>query len=111
MSEKDINVTNSEGSENDQVTLSLDDGTEVVCDILAIFPCGDKEYIALFPVDGDDDTEIYLYRFTAHDDNDIELGDIDDDDEFEAVTDAFDELLDNEEFEELYGDDETEDNE
>ena len=47
----------------DQVTLTLDDGTDLLCDILAIFPCGDKEYIALVPSDGDENSDIYLYGF------------------------------------------------
>ena len=36
----------------------------------------------------------------------VELIDIEDDDEFEAVSDAFDELLDEQEFDEMLGDDE-----
>ena len=33
--------------EEGTVTLTLDDDTEVECAIVAIFPAGDKEYIAL----------------------------------------------------------------
>lgn len=94
-----------EECEHDQVTLTMDDGSEILCDILSIFPCGDKEYIALFPADGDDDTNVFLYQFVAHDEEDIELINIESDEEFEAVSEAFDELLDSEEFDELYGDD------
>lgn len=93
----------------DQITLSLDDGTEILCDILAIFPCGDKDYIALLPVDSDEDGEVYLYGFVEKEDGEVDLIDIEDDDEFDAVSDAFEELLDDEEFEELYGDEDDED--
>ena len=52
-----------EGLDHDQVTLTLEDGTEVVCDIIAVFPCGEKEYIALLPQNGGDEGEVYLYQF------------------------------------------------
>lgn len=95
----------------DQVTLTLDDGTEMVCDILAIFPCNDKEYIALLPQKPDEEGEIFLYRFVDHDDADAELLDIEDDEEFEAASDAFDELLDAEEFDEVFEDEDEEEDE
>ena len=33
------------------VTLSLDDGTELECDVLAIFPANGQMYIALLPLE------------------------------------------------------------
>lgn len=42
-------------AENDEemtVTLTLDDGTELECVVLTIFEAGEKEYIALLPLDG-----------------------------------------------------------
>ena len=91
------------------VTLTLDDGSEVECAVMAIFPVGKEEqqYIALLPLDEDgdnEDGEIYLYRYTELEGEDIQLDNIEDDDEYEAVADAFDELLDNEEFDNLMGD-------
>ena len=32
---------------NDQITLTLEDGTDLICDVLAIFPVDGKDYIAL----------------------------------------------------------------
>lgn len=93
----------------DQITLTMDDGTDILCDILAVFPCGDKEYIALLPTDQADDSDVFLYQFVAHGDDDVELINIESDEEFEAVSDAFDELLDSEEFDELYGEEDDED--
>ncbi len=87
---------------NDQITLTLEDGSELICDVLAIFPVDDKNYIALLPQGDDPDAEIFLYRFEEKDEDDIDLINIEDDDEFEAVSDAFDELLDNAEFEEMF---------
>lgn len=93
----------------DQITLTLEDDSELVCDVLATFPAtvGNKEqmYIALLPEDATEDSEIYLYRFLENGD-DIDLQNIEDDEEFEIVSDAFDELLDEEEFDELFDEDE-----
>lgn len=92
------------------VTLTLDDGSELECEVLCIFPVGEKDYIALVPTDNSDkeDGEIFLYQFIEHDNDEIELLNIEDDEEFEAVSDAFDELMDSEEFDDMF-DDEDED--
>lgn len=92
----------------DQVTLTLEDGTELVCDVLAIFPCDDKMYIALVPVDNPDN-DIYLYGYEEDEDGEITLIDIESDEELEAASDAFDEFLDSEEFESMFGFDDEED--
>ncbi|MDE7327117.1 MAG: DUF1292 domain-containing protein [Lachnospiraceae bacterium] len=91
--------------ENDTVTLTLDDDTEIVCDVITIFSCDEKQYIALLPQDSEEEGEVYLYRFMETN-GEPELINIEDDDEFERVSDAFDEWLDSEEFDEMYGYDE-----
>ena len=97
--------------EKDTVTLTLDDDTEVECEIISIFPVGEKEYIALLPIEGNEaeDGEVFIYRYTESADGEPDLENIEDDDEYEAVADAFDELLDSEEFDEI--DDEEDDEE
>ena len=67
---------------NDQITLTLEDGSELVCDVIAIFPVDDKNYIALLPQGDDPDAEIFLYRFEEKGEDDIDLINIEDDDEF-----------------------------
>ncbi len=99
---------NFENEEFEEATVSmvLDDGTELECDVVAIFPIGDLEYIALLPnkpVEGFDENEVFLYRFKQLEGEDIQLDQIVDEEEYEAVADAFDELLDEEEFNEISG--------
>lgn len=98
-----------EFSEQDAtVTLTLDDDTEVECAVLTIYPAGDKEYIALLPLDEDgenEEGEVFLYRYSETDGNPI-LDNIEDDAEYEIAADAFDELLDSEEFDEIVDGDE-----
>ncbi|MCC8023701.1 MAG: DUF1292 domain-containing protein [Clostridium sp.] len=90
------------------VTLTLDDDTEMECVVLTIFQAGERDYIALLPVEGADseEGEVFLYRYTETADGEPSLDNIEDDDEYELVADAFDELLDAQEFDELVGEDE-----
>ena len=99
MAKEDENLTYDEN--DDIITLTLDDGKEIECAVLAVFPVNDNNYIALLPQDADDEGEVYLYRFIQHDDDEIELINIEDDDDFDAVSDAFDEMLDDEELNEM----------
>lgn len=92
------------------VTLTLDDGTVVECAVLTIFPAGDKEYIALLPLDENgenEDGEVYLYRFETVD-GQPSLSNIEDDDEYDLVADAFDEYMDSQEFDQLVGEENVE---
>ena len=99
-----------EPSEEMTVTLTLDDGSQLECVILTIFEAGGRDYIALLPMEGEDtdEGEGYLYRYTEIDGN-PDLQNIEDDEEYEIVADAFDELLDEQEYDELVGEDELDD--
>ena len=55
------------GGDGVTVTLTLDDDSTVECAIVGIFDGGDKEYIALLPLDENgqnEDGEVYLYRYS-----------------------------------------------
>ena len=81
------------------VTLDLDDGSQLECQILTIFDVDNQNYIALVPVDNDD--EVIFYRYFEDEEGNPSLENIDHDDEFDAVSDRFDELLDEEEFDQM----------
>lgn len=86
------------------VTLDMDDGTQVECEIITIFDLGDQDYIVLLPLDedGGEDTEgtVYIFRYFEDEEGNPSLENIQSDEEFEAVEERFDELLDEAEFEE-----------
>ena len=111
MGQDPMNEENMEEQPEMTVTLTLDDGTELECVVLTIFPAGEREYIALLPMQGAEaeEGEVYLYRYTETEDRQPNLENIEDDDEYEIVADAFDELLDAEEYDELVGEDELDD--
>ena len=82
-------------------TLTIDDGTEGDYEILAIYPAGERQYIALRPEGSEGLDEVYLYRYIFNgEEEDPDIENIDDDDEYEIAADAFDELLDDADFEE-----------
>ena len=93
------------------VTLTLDDGTDLECVVLTIFEAADREYIALLPLDGNEaeDGEVYLYRYTEDANGNPDIQNIESDEEYEIVADAFDELLDTEEYEEIVSEEDLED--
>lgn len=97
-----------EDYENDTVTLTLEDDTVVECAIVSIFPAGDREYIALLPLGGEEEEkgEVYLYRYAEDANGEPSLDNIESDEEYEIVADAFDELMDDEQFDEFVDDEE-----
>ncbi|MDE7404574.1 MAG: DUF1292 domain-containing protein [Lachnospiraceae bacterium] len=89
------------------VTLDLMDGTSVTCAIVTILAVKEQNYIVLLPLDenGENcDGEVWFYRYhenEADPNEEPELEYIEDDEEYEIVSDAFDEYLDNVEFDEV----------
>ena len=77
------------------ITLTLDDDTELVCAVVAIFPVENKDYIALLP-EGEE-AEIFLYRFSQSDDGAPIIDSIESDEEYDKACEAFDALAENEE--------------
>ena len=78
---------------------------------VAIFPASNKQmYVALLPVEqeSEDEDDIYLYRYSEDADGNPVLDNIEDDEEYDIVADAFDELMDSEEYDELFGDEDDE---
>lgn len=90
---------------NITVTLTLDNDETVECAILTIFAVDGKDYIALLPLNDEgenEDGEVYLYRYISNDGaGQPTLENIEDDDEYDAVTDMFDQMLDAAEFDEI----------
>ena len=84
------------------VTLTLDNDEELECAVLTIFESDAREYIALLPLNDDgenEDGQIYLYRLIDNgEDEEPGLKNILDDQEFERVSDAFNEWMDEQDF-------------
>ena len=89
------------------VEMELDNGEKVTCAVITILTVTNKDYIVLLPLDenGENtDGEVWFYGYKEDESDpnaEPELIYIEDDDEYEAVSDAFDEFLDSQEFDEL----------
>lgn len=88
------------------VTLTIDD-EDIICKILVVFETDGKQYIAVLPLNDNDeplydDGDVWIYGFkrdkTGGDNH--QLYNIEDDEEYELAVDKFDEWLDTQEFEE-----------
>lgn len=84
------------------VTLTLDNDEVLECAVLTIYETGGRQYIALLPLDenGEEEGDVYIYRYIETDPENPDLENIEDDEEYEIAADAFDEWLDEQEFEE-----------
>ena len=106
MSERNCNCPDENcDCENDEmtVTLTLDNDEELECIVLTVYEIGEKSYISLLPIPEEDDMEdgeVYIYRFLNDENGEPTLDNIEDDDEYEAAAEAFDEWLDAQDFDE-----------
>lgn len=93
------------------VELELEDGKKLECEVIYIFEWNGDDYAALTPVD-ESIEELYFFgiKIESHgDEPEITLLQIDDEEILEALADAFDEMLDAEEWNGLEEDDDDED--
>ena len=100
MEEKKNNAIYTEEDFDDIMTLSFEDG-EVDCGILAIYPVGDREYIALYPLVQEAGDEYYIYRYNGEENDEIDIEEIPDDEEADAAEEGFNTFMDNLEVEDL----------
>ena len=73
------------------LTLTLEDGKELNCEVLATLEHKDIEYIAVLPQDED---EFWIYEYSENEDGTLNIENIDDDSIFEEVGKAFEEMFD-----------------
>ena len=83
--EYDDNYDSDYEEDMDVIYLTLDDGTELECNVIGTFEVDDYEYIALVPMDDD---QVLLYRYEEDEDG-FDLINIEEDEEFEIASEAF----------------------
>lgn len=98
---------NNNQDEEMTLVLTFDEG-DVECSILTIYECGGRDYIVVLPKDKNNNPmdEVYIYRYTEDEEGNPGIEYIEDEDEYEAAADRYDELLDEAEYEALADDDE-----
>lgn len=98
MSDKElITPISPEEVDDIRVTLNTDEG-DIECRPLTIFEVDGQDYIALMPLDENDKDNaegiVYLYGYSEDENGLAALRFIEDEDEYEAAADRYDELLD-----------------
>lgn len=88
--------------ENPVLHLELEDGTNVDCAVIALFEVDGQDYIALVSVEelesDNEESALLIYRYVASEDEEsFSLDNIESDEEFEKVTAALDEIMEEEE--------------
>lgn len=93
--------------ENMTVDIELDDGETVTCSIVTILTMEERDYIVLLPLDENgenEDGEVWIYRYSENEEDPNEepvIEYINDEEEYEKISDVFDEYLDSVEFDEI----------
>ena len=88
--------------ENGKVNFAVQVPAGKKCEVLTIFETDSRQYIALLPVNADEDSEdgqIYLYRLIDNGEGEEPgLENIVDDDEFERASEAFNDWMESQDF-------------
>jgi len=79
-------------NEENIVVLVDEEGNELEHEIVFTFSLEDKEYAVLLPLDGSEEAVVYRMQETENDEFLFEF--IEDDDEFDRVAEAYENLLD-----------------
>ncbi len=84
------------------VTLTLDDDTEVETEVITIFEVEGQDYIVLLPVEQseEEEGEVYIYRYFEDAEGNPSLDNIETEEEFEMVSEVFDEIVEDGEYDE-----------
>ena len=84
------------------VTLTLDDDSEIECEVITIFEVDEQDYIVLLPLEQseEEEGEVFIYRYFEDEDGEPSLDNIETEEEFEKVSKVFDEILEDEEYDE-----------
>ncbi len=86
------------------VTLTLDNDEEITCIVLCTYTASSQEYIALLPLgengEVNDEGDVFIYRYSESDGQPV-LDNIETDEEYDVASEAFDEWLDAQEFNEI----------
>lgn len=90
------------------VTLTLEDDSEVECLVVSIFEAAGRDYIALLPTEGpeNEEGEVYLYRYFEDEEGEPGLENIETEAEFYLASEAFDELVEDGEYDEIVDEEE-----
>lgn len=77
----------------ENIVLTDEDGKEVEFEVITKLEVEDTEYFIVAPIDSDEDDAIALKVIKDEDGNEV-FATVDDDDEFQIISDAYETLID-----------------
>lgn len=80
-------------NEHTSITITTDDDSQVVCQILKIFELEGQQYLVVIPEDGSTQGKGFLFRLFIEEDGSPRLEKIEDDQEYEKASAAFGEFM------------------
>ncbi|PKM55593.1 MAG: DUF1292 domain-containing protein [Firmicutes bacterium HGW-Firmicutes-5] len=83
-----------EDHHHDTITLTMENNEQVECAVLGIFEVENQEYVALLPEDSED---VFIYIYKEDEDGEIELENIESQEDFDKISAAFLEIMEEEE--------------
>jgi uncharacterized protein YrzB (UPF0473 family) len=86
------------------VTMELEDGSALECDVVLAFDENGRNYVALTPTGQADEqeAEIFFYRLTGASMEELGIENIEDDEEYQDVAERFEEIIDEQEFSDVF---------
>ena len=95
--------TNNIDNEDEElfVTITLEDDSEIECEVLTIFEVEEQDYIPLLHDNGEEDGEIFIYRYFEDEDGEPGLDNIETQEEFDMVSEVFDSIVEDGEYDEI----------
>lgn len=86
------------------VTIDLEDGTQMECDVVLVFQENDRNYIAVVPIEQKKEAieaDIYFYRLINVGAEELGIENIEEDEEYYDVAERFEEIMDEQEFSDI----------
>lgn len=78
----------------EELELELKDGETMICEIVSVFACEDREYMVLHPKE-DEEGIVYLMHMAEGENDELKLSPIEDEEELQKISEAFQEIYEN----------------
>ncbi len=73
------------------LTLTLENGQELKCEVIGTLEVDGKDYIAVLP---ENEEDFWIYEYTENEDETLDIQNIEDEELFQKVGHAFEEMFD-----------------
>ncbi|MDO4294708.1 MAG: DUF1292 domain-containing protein [bacterium] len=90
---KEEEISPDEMAESLKVTFTKPDGSEMECEVLGVFVAGETNYMAMYPLEAEDKSQVLLFPFEEGENGKVQFRDFEDEAEFQRAEQAFQEAF------------------